>query len=180
MTTLVYFVAASLDGFIAGPNEELDWLLAFERPGEDHGFADFFAGVDGLAMGATTFEFCLSMGEWPYGERPCWVQSHREAAAFGDPLPPSVRVSAEPFEALRAQWRAAGLSRVWLVGGGAFAAQALAADAIDEIVLAQVPVVLGAGRPLFAAPPFDPRRFELAGLRRFDDGIVMSTLRRER
>ena len=41
--TQVYYVAASLDGFIAGPNGELDWLHAFETPGNDYGYAQFLA-----------------------------------------------------------------------------------------------------------------------------------------
>src|SRR5881296_2300722 len=107
MTQVVYYVAASLDGFIAGPNGELDWLHAFETPGNDYGHAQFLAGVDALVMGRSTCETTRSFGDWPYGKRPTWLLTHREASAFA-PLPPAVQLSTDSPAQLLAQWQALG------------------------------------------------------------------------
>ena len=78
MTQVVYYVAASLDGFIAGPQGELDWLHAFEQVGNDYGYGEFFATVDGLVMGRATWEVARSFGAWPYGDRPAWLLLERD------------------------------------------------------------------------------------------------------
>jgi dihydrofolate reductase len=148
MTQVVYYVAASLDGFIAGPNGELDWLHAFKTPGNDYGYAPFLAGVDALVMGRSTYETTRSFGDWPYGKRPTWLLTHREASAFA-PLPPAVQLSTDSPAQLLAQWQALGLGRVWLVGGGQVAAQFLQAGCLHELMLALMPVTLGRGIALF-------------------------------
>ncbi len=74
MKSYVY-IARSLDGFIAGPNGELDWLDKIENPGQsDLGFSDFMSGIDALIMGKNTFEKVLSFGMWPY-DKPVFVAS---------------------------------------------------------------------------------------------------------
>ncbi len=147
MTRVVYYVAASLDGFIAGPRGELDWLHAFEQAGNDYGYGDFFTSVDGLAMGRTTWEVTRSFGDWPYGDRPAWLLTRRPVNAAD--LAPSLHVASGTPQALHAQWQALGLRRVWLVGGGDLAGQFLAAGLVHELMLATMPVTLGAGIGLF-------------------------------
>jgi len=177
MTTLVYFVAQSLDGYIAGPAGEMDWLQAFESAGEDHGYGEFVAGIDGLVMGRDTFDVMRGFGIWPYGERPCWVMTHREAASFG-PLPSGVQLTHQRPSLIATRWEALGLKRVWVVGGGEVAAQFAREGLLDELVLATAPICLGAGRRLFAAGSFDPQRYTLQASKRYDSGIVVSTLTR--
>jgi dihydrofolate reductase len=148
MTEVVYYVAASRDGFIAGPNHELDWLQAFEGGESDYGYADFLASVDGLVMGRSTYEVARRLTpDWPYGERPCRVLSRRplDGAAIA-----SVQAGAFDIDTLRRAWSAQACRRVWLVGGGDVAAQFARAGAIDEVVLSTVPVTLCSGIALFA------------------------------
>jgi dihydrofolate reductase len=155
---LVYYVADSEDGFIAGPNGELDWLHPYEGKGTDHGYAEFVAGVDALVMGRATFDATRGFGPWPYGDRPAWVLTHRPATAFTD-VPATVRFTADSPQALAQAWRDAGLGRVWLVGGGEVAAQFVAAGLLDELRLFTVPVTLGRGIGLFGAARGVPARY---------------------
>ncbi len=65
--TVSIFVGASVDGFIARANGELDWLP--EGGGEPHGYNEFFASVDALVIGCKTFETVLAFDPWSYGDK---------------------------------------------------------------------------------------------------------------
>lgn len=137
------YVATSLDGYIAGPDEALDWLFT----DGDYGYDAFLASVDTLAMGRRTFETVLDLGDWPYDGLETWVFSRRENL----PLDPRGRyTSAEP-----AAWLAEIAARpgrdIWLVGGGELVRSFMDARLVDEITLCIHPVVLGGGVPLFPA-----------------------------
>jgi dihydrofolate reductase len=144
MITVIYSVACSVDGFIADTEGGVDWLPEIRTDDEDSGHADFFASIDAMVMGGTTYEQILGFGEWPYGGKPCWVLS-------GQALPSAdaaVTVTdCDPAEAL-AMIEASGLERVWLVGGGTIAGAFRARNLIDECMITVVPVVLGDGVPL--------------------------------
>lgn len=177
MTTLVYFVAQSLDGCIAGPEGQLDWLQAYDADGQDHGYGEFIAGIDGLVMGRDTFETARGFGLWPYGERPCWVLSRKDASSFGT-LPSGVQITHQRPGLIATRWEAMGLKRVWLVGGGRTATAFMQAGLLDELIVATVPTWLGDGRRLFVPGAFEPQRFALQSFERYDSGIVVSTLKR--
>jgi len=60
------YVATSLDGFIAGPDDDLDWLMEIPNPEQsDYGYGEFMAGINALVMGRHTFELVLGFGPWP-------------------------------------------------------------------------------------------------------------------
>ena len=157
-----YYTATTLDGFIADPNNSLDWLFTRRRE-EDGllGYGEFIAAVGALAMGSTTYEWILdhefagkdpAEWKWPY-EIPCWVFTHRQL-----PVVPDARVvftSADVRTVHAEMVAAAGDRNVWLVGGGDLVGQFADAGLLDEVLVTIAPVTLGAGAPLL------PRRIEL-------------------
>jgi dihydrofolate reductase len=157
-----YYTATTLDGFIAGPDNSLDWLFTREHDRDGPmNYGEFIAGIGALAMGATTYEWILdhefsgkdpSDREWPY-EIPCWVFTHRQL-----PVVPGAEIeftSADVATVHEAMARAAGARNVWIVGGGDLAGQFADAGLLDEVIVSIAPVTLGAGAPLL------PRRLEL-------------------
>ena len=72
---IVYYVAASLDGFIATADGGIDWLRPFENTGEDYGYGEFYASIEAVLMGRKTYEKSLEFPEWPYSGKPYWVLS---------------------------------------------------------------------------------------------------------
>lgn len=81
MNSTQYFVAASLDGFIATADDDLAWLFEFNgADGQEAAYQRFYDGVGALMMGADTFRFLLSqdLDAWPYPDVPTWVFSHTE------------------------------------------------------------------------------------------------------
>ena len=154
MTRTVYFVATTLDGFIATTDHSLDWLLKRQSDAAGPmGYEQFIAGVGALAMGATTYRWIREHDpEW-MPERPAWVFTHREP----EPLPGAdLRFTAEdPAEVHRAMVAEAAGRDVWVVGGGDLVGQFADRGLLDEVVVAIAPVTIGAGAPLL------PRHVEL-------------------
>ncbi|HMC21668.1 MAG TPA: dihydrofolate reductase family protein, partial [Thermoanaerobaculia bacterium] len=73
--TVSVFIGVSVDGFIARPNGDLDWLP--EGGGEPHGYDEFIASVDAIVIGRKTFETVLAFEAWPYGNKRVVVLSSR-------------------------------------------------------------------------------------------------------
>ncbi len=141
------FLASSLDGFIAGPNDELDWLGGHGEDGAEDTFTPFLAGIGAILMGRRTFHVVAGFdGPWPYGEIPMLVATSRPLTTPH----PTVRPVSGAIATLVAHAReTAGEKDVYLDGGALFRA-AFAADLVDTLTVTLVPVVLGAGLPLFA------------------------------
>ena len=154
MTRTVYYVGASLDGFIATPDHSLDWLVSRDNDQDGPmGFTAFMAGIGAMAMGATTHRWIAEHEPGWMPERPAWVFTHRELTA---PAGAPVTFTAADVEAVHAEMvGAAGGRDVWLVGGGDLVGQFADRGLLDEVVVAIAPVTLGAGAPLL------PRRVEL-------------------
>ncbi|MFI6760023.1 dihydrofolate reductase family protein [Micromonospora sp. NPDC050417] len=149
-----YYTATSVDGFIADPDNSLDWLFQADSRGEDR-FAPFFAGVGAFAMGSTTYEWVLEHEllldqpqKWHdyYGDRPSWVFTHRDLPAIPGANITFVSGDVRPVHA--AMTEAAGGKNVWLVGGGELVGSFADHGLLDEIILGVAPVTLGAGKPL--------------------------------
>ena len=166
MPTIAYYVAASLDGYIADADGGVGWLP--EGDSDDYGYADFYAGVDALAMGRRTYDQVLGFGEWPYAGKPAYVFTNNPP----DDNPYGVEfVSASPTEF--AQSVAARYSgALWLVGGGNLAEQFRLAGLIGECWIFVIPIILGRGVSLFGggAPH---TALELVQTQTYNDGVVM-------
>lgn len=165
---VVYYVASSLDGQIATADGGIDWLAPFEAADTDYGYAAFFRSVDAVVMGRKTFEKSLAFATWPYEEKPCRVlTTHRPRT----PVPETVLLTREDPAAVIQALAAAGARRIWLVGGGGLAGELLTRGLLTETILSLVPVVLGAGVPLFGghgAPP----GLQLREVHTFPNGLV--------
>lgn len=161
------FIACSLDGFIAGPSDELDWLPT-DGEGMEDTFTPFFQGVGAMLMGRRTFDVVEKMGgPWPYGEMPVLVATTRPLRTDL----PTVRRVEGPIDELVAEARTVAGDKDVYVDGGALIRSALDAGLIDEMTVTVVPTILGAGLPLFAGAA---RRhpLELISAREIGRGLV--------
>lgn len=140
------FIACSLDGFIAGPDDDLSWLP--EPPeGEDYGYEAFMAEVGALLMGRNTYRVVEGFdGPWPYKDKPVLVATRRPL----EPKVPTVRAVEGDIASLLAEADQAALGKDVWIDGGDLIRQALSAGLIDDLIVSVVPVVLGSGSPLFS------------------------------
>jgi dihydrofolate reductase len=162
------FIGTSLDGFIARVNGDLDFLPP--GGGEPHGYDEFMTTVDALVIGRKTFETVLTFDAWPYGEKPVFVLSTRTLAAA--PVGAVVeRLSGDPAEIV-SQLEARGIRHVY-VDGGITIQQFLQAGLIQRLIITRVPVLIGAGIPLFGAVQRDIVLKHI-GTRQYASGLVQS------
>jgi len=142
---LVYYVATSLDGYIATPDGGIEWLNPFNDPDIDYGYDDFIGGIDAIVMGSRTYEVSRALDESMTPGKPTWVCTKRDL-----PASPNVTcTSATPAEVVEAL-ADRGLKDVWLMGGGQLATSFREAGLITRYVITFIPVILGGGIPLFA------------------------------
>lgn len=166
MRSLVYSVAASLDGFIAGPKGEFDWIV--QDPAID--FGEIFGGFDTIVMGRRSYELMLREGHSPkeFGMKVFIASTTLDAAQHVD-----VRIIASGLAETIAGLKQQSGKEIWLFGGGILFRSLLDAGLVDRVEISLIPVLLGEGIPV--VPP--GRRWPLMfkDSRTFPSGIVSLT-----
>lgn len=167
-----YYTAATLDGFIADPDDSLDWLFPLGDI-EETSYPAFIKEVGALAMGSTTYEWILrnhilkdasNPQPWSY-EQPAWVFTSRELPAVAGADIRFVRGDVRPVH--EAMAKAAAGKNIWLVGGGDLVGQFHDHGLLDEIHVQIGSVTLGAGKPILprkiTSPPLRLRSVRAIG-----------------
>jgi len=164
MRRVVCHMATSLDGFIAGPNGEIDWIV--RDPTID--FTSIYSRFDAVLLGRRTYELTQQPGAppWPAGWR---------IFVFSRTLVPAehsgITVVSTNLGATVAGLQAESGRDIWLFGGGTLFASFLALDLIDEVEVAIMPVLLGGGIPLLSGAP-RPSYLTLRSFEASQGGIV--------
>ncbi len=163
MRSVRYSVAMSLDGYIAGPNGEADWIV--HDPDID--FSAMFKEFDVFLMGRKTYALTQKGGRG-MGKAKVFVFSNTLKEAKG------ATVSNDPKSVVAALKAEEGKD-IWLFGGGELFASMLALDLVDRVEVGVIPVLLGAGVPLLP-PPHMRRKLSLAAHKHYPKtGIMMLT-----
>jgi dihydrofolate reductase len=171
-----YYTACSLDGFLATPDDSLDWLFPLGDIGATS-YPTFIKDVGALAMGATTYEWMLKhvVGPeadhpepWPYAQ-PTWVFTSRTLPGVAGADVRFARGDVRPVHREMAQ--AAAGKNVWLVGGGDLVGQFHDAGLLDELFVQVASVTLGAGKPLLPRTITDPP-LKLLSVRQVGSGFA--------
>jgi dihydrofolate reductase len=175
MITGHVFIATSLDGFIARKDGTIDWLLSRDDPDEDHGYRDFIKDMDGLVMGRGGFEGAAAFDPWPY-DKPVIVLSKSLASSpVPDRLAGRVRFMDKTPKAIMEMLAMEGWRRVY-VDGGQIVQSFLRDGLIADMVVTQVPVLIGEGRPLFGPTGSDIPLTHVT-TKAFPSGLVQSLYR---
>jgi len=170
--TVSVFIGVSVDGFIARPTGDLDFLPV--GGGEPHGYNEFIASVDALVIGRKTFETVLAFPEWPYGDKRVVVLSSRPvdfSAVRGGVVEQMAGTPAE----IVAKLAASGVQHIY-VDGGITVQGFLRAGLVQRLTITRVPVLIGEGIPLFGSLPSDVRLHHVA-TQHYPSGLVKSEYR---
>lgn len=171
MRKVVLALGISIDGYIARPNGDVDYLF---MP-KDYSMAPFFETIDTSIMGRKTLEVSLKMGGTFGGSMATYVFSRSKPPGERDGM---VLTNKSPA-ALISQLRKRPGKNIWLMGGGELARDFLKADLVDEMQIGIVPVLLGEGIPLFPAG-FPQRDFELVENKSYSRGLIVVEYKRRR
>ena len=164
------YIAASLDGFIARKNGDLDWLPAGEEGGEDFGYSKFMSTIDHIVMGRNTFEKVLTFGEWYYNKKVIVLTSRNLT------LPPELIDKVEalhlsPRELVH-EMNIRGAKSIYL-DGGVTIQRFLQEGLVDEITITTIPILIGEGVSLFGKLDRDIK-LELVKSQSFKNGFVQN------
>lgn len=170
MTTernLILYIAMSLDGYIAGLNEDLGFLSIVEQEGEDYGYSEFVKSVDAIIIGRKTYDKVISMGyQYPHMDKDVYIITRTERPPVGN-----FKYYTGSLNDLVASLKSETGKNIYCDGGAEIVQELLKNKQIDEFVISIIPVLLGDGTKLFK----DGRpeeKLKLVGSRSFPKGLV--------
>ena len=166
--TVSVFIGTSVDGFIARPNGDLDFLPP--AGGEPHGYNEFIASVDAILIGRKTFETVLTMEDWPYADKRVVVLSSRPLDLSG--AGGVVEQMTGPRTDIVSRLAASGAHNLY-VDRGVTIQGFLRAGLIQRLIITRVPVLIGEGVSLFGTLSQDIRLRHIA-TRHYPSGLVQS------
>jgi dihydrofolate reductase len=161
------FCGTSVDGFIARLNGDLDFL--WTGGGEPHGYDEFMQTVDALVIGRKTFETVLGLDDWPYGKKRVVVLSSRPLD-FSQVIGGRVEQMAGAPAEIVSKLAESGVQHAY-VDGGITIQRFLREGMVHRLIITRVPVLIGAGIPLFGALPRDVRLHHIA-TQHYPSGLV--------
>jgi dihydrofolate reductase len=163
------YVGVSLDGYVAGPDGQLDWLTPYADARS--GFASFIKTISACIMGRTTYDHAVrnSGGGDPGFGMASYVLTHRpletptrDVVAFRGDLVALVALLRQKH----------GHGDFWLMGGGIVTRSFIDADLIDIYSIAFVPTLISAGRPMFPPGAFAEKRLKLVRQHTYPSGVI--------
>jgi dihydrofolate reductase len=164
---VILYIAVSLDGYIAQPNDDLGFLSIVEQEGEDYGYNDFIETIDAVIVGRKTYEKVISMGiDFPHADKDAYIITRT-------PRPPkgNVKFYTGQLKTLVEKLKAEAGKNIFCDGGAEIVNELLKDDLIDEFIISIIPILLGNGTKLFK----DGRpetKLELTSIKSFEKGLA--------
>ena len=164
---VILYIACSLDGYIAKPGDDLSFLEAVAKEGEDYGYATFSESVDTVIMGRRTYEWVMSqVEEFPHQDKKTYIITRELRESIGN-----VQFYSDDIAALIERLRAKPGKNIFIDGGAQVVKMMLHAGVLDEMIISIIPVVVGAGIPLFAKG-IPESKLSLLSSKSFESGLV--------
>lgn len=169
MRKISLFIAMSLDGYIAKPNDDLSFLKQVEKEGEDYGYAAFMSGIDTIIVGRRTYDYVvkeIGASHYDNGQRDVYVITRTERPQLGR----TIFYTGDLTE-LADRLKSESHKNIYCDGGAEVINELLKYDLIDDMIISVIPVLLGNGTKLFK----DGRPeqiLELTNVKTFETGLT--------
>jgi dihydrofolate reductase len=168
----ILYIACSLDGYIAAPGDNLDFLSIVEKPGEDYGYAEFMKGIDTAIMGKRTYDWVKQHAPEYMHEITTYVYTRTELQDEGN-----IKFYTGSLAELVLKLKSEKGKDIFCEGGAVVIDVLMKQNLIDEFIIATIPVILGKGIRLFGDDN-SQINLELCWVKQFDTGLVQVKYRR--
>ena len=164
---VILYIATSLDGYIAQPDDDLSFLEAVAKEGEDYGYVDFLASIDTVIVGRRTYDWVMEqVEEFPHAHLDTYVITRTPRPSIG-----KTNFYTGDLTTLIAGLKKEPGKNIYCDGGGGLVHELLQHQLIDEFIISVIPVIIGGGIPLFkAGRPL--LNLECSGVKHFNTGLV--------
>lgn len=164
---VILFIAMSLDGFIARPNDDLDWLNVVTKAGEDYGYSAFTQTVDTILLGRRTYEKVLSLVEkYPHNNKTTYVITRTT-----QPNQENIVFYTKSINNLICELKQQTGENIYCDGGAMLSQTLIREKLIDEMIISIIPILLGEGIRLFDNDS-NIKHLKLKDTKHFDTGLV--------
>lgn len=177
MRKLSLFIATSLDGYIAKPNDDLSFLKLVEKEGEDYGYEEFTVNIDTIILGRKTYDYVLkeiSSSHYDNGQRDVYVITRTARPSVG-----RTTFYTGNLTELVEQLKSESGKNIYCDGGAEIVNELLKSDLIDEFIISIIPVLVGNGTRLFKNGRPE-QQLELVNSKTFDTGLTQLHYKRKR
>ena len=177
MRKLSLFIATSLDGYIAKPNDDLSFLKLVEKEGEDYGYAAFTSTIDTIIIGRKTYDYVvkeIGSSHYDNGERDVYVITRTERPDDG-----KIKFYTGDLTELVHQLKSKNGKNIYCDGGAEIINELLKNDLIDEFIISVIPILLGGGTKLFKAG-IPEQLLEFVTVKAFDTGLTQLHYKRKK
>lgn len=164
--TIVY-IAASVDGFIAKPNDDLSFLSIVAKDGEDYGYYDFLKSIDAVVVGRKTYDWVMTqVPEFPHANLDSFVITRTPRPSIG-----KTQFYTGNLNELIARLKSEEGKNIFVDGGAQIVNELLKENLIDELIISVIPILLGEGTRLFNEG-IPEQKLQFISAKNFDTGLV--------
>lgn len=164
---VILYISMSLDGYIASKDNDISFLEAVAKKGEDYGYFDFVNSTDAVIIGRNTYQKVIDMGyEYPHKDKEVYIITRTPQPAIGN-----FSFYTGDLKELVAELKDKKGKNIYCDGGAQVANMLLQHRLIDELIISVIPVLLGDGIKLFA-PNTPTQELQLISAKSFEKGLV--------
>lgn len=171
------YIATSLDGYIAKPNDDLSFLKLVEKEGEDYGYAEFTKTIDTIILGRKTYDWVvreIGSSHYDNGERNVYVITRTARPGVGK----TTFYSGDLTELVQ-KLKSENGKNIYCDGGAEIINELMRSDLIDEFIISIIPVFVGNGTRLFKDNRPE-QNLELVNVKSFDTGLTQLHYKRKK
>jgi dihydrofolate reductase len=163
---VILYIAMSLDGYIAKPNDDLSFLSIVEKVGEDYGYSELLSQVDTIILGRKTYDWVMQLGELPYKDKNVYIITRTFRPNKGKIVFYSGNLR-ELIHSLKIQNE----KNILCEGGAEIVNELLRKDLIDELIISIIPILVGKGIRLFDENRPE-QKLKLISVKTFESGLI--------
>jgi dihydrofolate reductase len=164
---VILYIAMSLDGYIAKPNDDMSFLSIVEQEGEDYGYAKFISSIDTVIMGRKTYSWIMSqIRNFPHADKDSYIITRTPRPAIEN-----TKFYTGNIRQLIIDLKKVSGENIFIDGGAEIVNELLKDHLIDEFIISIIPILLGEGIRLFkTGRPL--QNLKLVSSKQYDKGLV--------